>query len=185
MIPKLNQSFDSTPNEQIEILQSAGVSRWHVLHTLSRQEKTLSQELHQRGGRHYLPLVTEPRYYGRRKGVSKMPLFPGYLFMLGTIEQAYSADRTGRVAQIIHVFDQDRLNWEMRNLQTALQKQASLHPYPALRSGVRVEVRAGPFRGLQGVVEDRIKKNRLILQVGTLGKAASLEIDASLLDVLE
>jgi transcription antitermination factor NusG len=45
-----------------------------------------------------------------------------------------------------------------------------------------VEVRAGPFRGIQGVIENRAKEHRLILQITTLGKAVSLEIDASLVD---
>jgi transcription antitermination factor NusG len=50
---------------------------------------------------------------------------------------------------------------------------------------VRVEVRSGPFQGLQGVVEGRCANGRLVLQVETLGRAVSLEIDGALLDVLE
>jgi transcription antitermination factor NusG len=45
-----------------------------------------------------------------------------------------------------------------------------------------VEVRAGPFRGLQGVIDSRSKLNRLILQIDMLGRAVSLEIDAALLE---
>jgi transcription antitermination factor NusG len=51
-----------------------------------------------------------------------------------------------------------------------------------LKKGVRVEVRSGPFRGLQGVIEGRASANRLILQVDLLGRAVSLEIDPTLLD---
>jgi len=181
-----DQPVPYTTSREVEILQAKGEARWHVLHTLSRQEKMLCEDLAKRGIRHYLPLVSRTQFYGRRKVVSEIPLFAGYLFLLGTIEQAYGADRTGRVARIIPVFNQDALNWELRNLQIALQRSATLDLYPNLRAGVRVEVRSGPFRGLQGVVEDRAgKKNRLILQVATLGKCASLEIDGSLLDRLE
>jgi len=59
-----------------------------------------------------------------------------------------------------------------------------LELYPFLRVGVRVEVRSGPLRGLQGLIEDRTRRNRLVLQVNMLGKAASLEIDGALLDPL-
>jgi transcription antitermination factor NusG len=185
MMVAQDQSVQCAGGEEATILQSAGLNRWHVLHTLSRQEKALSEDLARRGIRHYLPLVSKARYYGRRKLIAELPLFPGYLFMVGTVDQAYSADRTGRVAQIIPVFNQDRLNWELRNLQLALEREADLDPYPSLQQGVRVEVRSGPFKGLQGVIDDRLKRNRLILQVGTLGKAASLEIDASLLEPVE
>jgi transcription antitermination factor NusG len=51
-----------------------------------------------------------------------------------------------------------------------------------LVAGTKVEVRAGPFRGLQGVVDSRLKQNRLLLQVEMLSRAVSVEIDAALLD---
>jgi transcriptional antiterminator RfaH len=181
-----DQHVQSPASGEPEILEAGGAARWHVLHTRSRQEKSLGEDLDLRGIRHYLPLVSRTRFYGRRKVTSALPLFAGYIFLLGSIEQAYSADRTGRVARIIPVFDQDRMNWELRNLQLALNRRAQLDLYPNLRAGVRVEVRSGPFRGLQGVVEDRAdKKNRLILQVATLGKCVSLEIDGSLLDRMD
>ena len=41
------------------------------------------------------------------------------------------------------------------------------------------------YGGLQGLVEDRSRSDRLILQIDMLGRAVSLEIDASLLDVIE
>ena len=40
---------------------------------------------------------------------------------------------------------------------------------------------SGPFRGVQGVIENWTKGDRLVLQIDALGRAASLEIDASLL----
>ncbi len=62
---------------------------------------------------------------------------------------------------------------------------APLSPFPYLRVGVRVEVRAGPFRGLKGVIEDVDHRDRIIFQVQTLGQAVSMEIDGSLLDVID
>ncbi len=113
-----------------------------------------------------------------------MPLFPGYVFLRGDVDQAYEADRTRRVAQIIRVPDQHRMDDELRNIHIALGANATLDPYPYLRTGVRVEVREGPVRGLQGVVEDRTRLDRLILLVDTLGQAVSLEMDGLLLDVI-
>ncbi|MBN1442301.1 MAG: hypothetical protein JXA90_06305 [Planctomycetes bacterium] len=159
--------------------------QWFVLHTKSRQEKILAADLAMRGVDHYLPLVRRMRYYGRKKVEVDLPLFPGYLFLRGTHDQAYDADRTERVARIIQVVDQSRLEWEIESVRKALSRGAPLGPDAYMQEGVRVEVRSGPWRGLQGYVK-RIKKNcdRLVLQVDAFGKAVSLEIDGSLVEPL-
>jgi len=159
--------------------------QWHVLHTKSRQEKAVADDLAALKVDFFLPTLRQTRYYGNRKALVDLPMFPGYVFLWGTLEQAYLADRTKRIAQIIKVVDQEKLDWELTNLHLALSKSAVLEPYPHLVKGVRVEVRSGPFRGLQGIIEDKINPHRLILQVGLLGRGVSLEIDASLLDVVE
>jgi transcription antitermination factor NusG len=158
---------------------------WIILHTKSRQEKALSADLLRMGVSHYVPLVERVRFYGKRKALVEEPVFPGYVFLRGALEDAYRADRTKRVANIIKVGDQSRLEWELKNLELALSRKVALDPYPALKVGRKVEVRAGPLRGLQGFVEDRIGWNRLILTVDMLGQACSLEVDASLLDPID
>ena len=166
---------------QIE-LPSAELGDWHLLHTKSRQEKVVAADLAAMGIAYYLPLVRQVRYYGRRKAKVALPLFPGYVFLRGSLDHVYAADRTKRVANIITVNAQEQLDWELRNLHLALSKDAALMPFPFLKKGVRVEVRSGPFRGLQGVIEGRAAENRLVLQVDMLGRAVSLEIDGALLD---
>jgi transcription termination/antitermination protein NusG len=157
---------------------------WHLLHTRSRQEKALAENLQGLGIASFLPLVDVTRTYGRRKASVELPLFPGYLFLKGKLEDAYEADRTKRVAHIIHVADQEKLTRELRNLSLALNAHAPLDPYPFLRKGVRVEVRSGPLAGIQGIVESRTKRDRLSLQIDVLGQATSLEIDGAILDVI-
>ncbi len=158
---------------------------WYVLHTKSRQEKVVAGDLAAMGIGCFLPLVRQVRYYGSRKAWAELPLFPGYVFLRGEVDHAYEADRTKRIAQIIRVSQQEKLNWELRNLYLALSAKAPLTPFPYLKVGLRVEVRSGPFRGLQGMIEGRTPKDRLLLQVDILGQAVSLEIDGSLLDVIE
>jgi transcription antitermination factor NusG len=160
------------------------LGEWLVLHTRSRQEKALADDLAAMQIAHFLPLIKQARYYGRRKLSVELPLFGCYLFMRGARDDAYRADRTKRVAKIIAVADQEKLDWELRNLYLALMRNAVLDPYPYLVSGAAVEVRSGPFRGLQGIVDHRISPNRLILAVEMLGRAVSLEMDAALLDAV-
>jgi transcriptional antiterminator RfaH len=158
---------------------------WFVLRTRSRQEKILARELAGKHVERFLPLVTCTRYYGGRKARVEVPLFPGYLFLHGTVDDAYAVDRSGRIAQIILVPNQDLLDSELKSIHAALSINATLNPYPYLSAGVRVEVREGPLRGIQGVVAENGARDRLILQVQTLGQAVSVEIEASLLEVVE
>jgi transcription antitermination factor NusG len=157
---------------------------WTVLQVRSRQEKALSGNLSSMGINHFLPLIKLVQMYGGRKVTVELPLFPGYMFLSGSMDEVYAADRTRRVSKIIPVFDQTQLNWELTNLRLALESGDSLDPYPFLKKGVRVEVTSGPLRGLEGMVEERCGAHRLVLQIDMLGQAVSLEIGASQLAVV-
>lgn len=158
---------------------------WHVLHVRSRQEKALSEDLGALGIEHYLPLQRQTRFYGKRKAQIEAPLFAGYVFLRGELDDVYRADRTGRVVAVIRVSDQRHFDWELKNVALALSRSACLQRYPFLVRGLRVEVRSGPFRGLQGVIEDRSHAGKLILQVAMLGAATSLEIDGAQVEPLQ
>ena len=165
--------------------EPADALRWYVLHTKSRQEKALADHLAATGVDHYLPLAPVVSYRGRRKVEYEAPLFPGYVFLHGTLDQAFEADRTKRVANILRVMDQARLNDDLLQIRQALSRQAPLVPCAFLKVGFWVEVRSGPFRGLRGLIERITKNARLILQVATLGRAACVEIDGSLVDIVQ
>src|SRR5436190_8646054 len=95
------------------------ILQWHVLRTKSRQEKILASELDAMGIGSYLPLIRQVRFYAGRKATVEVPIFPGYVFLRGSIDDAYQADRTKRIAQIIRVHDQQQLHWELRNIHLA------------------------------------------------------------------
>ncbi len=182
MLTQANQGGvpDSTP-----LMVDAVARRWRVVHTRSRQEKALAEFLDARGIEHYLPLVKRVRYYGRRKQAVQFPLFPGYLFLRGDREDTYVADRTDRVVQVIAVSDQDGLESDLAAIRFALERNGGLEPAALPVAGARVEVTAGPFRGLRGVVDRNVQDDRLVLGVRILGRAADLEIDRTLLRPIE
>lgn len=160
----------------------AGLDRWHVLHTRSRQEKALAEVLDAAGIAYFLPSVRKVAYHGGRKRAVELPLFSSYLFLWGPLDAAYFAVSTKRVVRTIPVADQARLDHELAQIRLALAGGAELDPYPFLRRGRVVRVRSGPLQGVEGLVEERLKRDRLVLQVRTLGRATALEIDASLLE---
>ncbi len=145
----------------------------------------MAELLEARGVEHYLPLVRKVRYYGRRKQAVRLPLFPGYLFVCGQLEDAYIADRTDRVVQVIEVCDQPALEADLAAIRFALERNGGLEPASYPEAGSWVEVSAGPFRGLRGVVDRASQDDRLVLGVRMLGRAADLEIGRSLLRPVE
>lgn len=157
---------------------------WYVVHTRSRQEKALAADLSAMRVPHYLPLADQVRYYGRRKQRATLPLFPSYLFLRGSLDEVYAADRTKRVARVLPVPDEARLERELVSLDRVLALGEGLMPHPFLEVGVWVQVKAGPFKGVQGMVQSWRSRDRLVLQVQTLGQASSLEIDGGLLEPL-
>ncbi len=179
----LGQHAATIDVHQADAIDAPG--RWYVLHTRSRQEKALAHDLAAMQVAVFLPTMRTIRYYGRRKVRVELPLFPNYLFLRGSLDQAYAADRTRRLANIIPVANQQQLDGELRTIHDAIIRGANLAIHPRLVRGVRVQVTAGPFKGLRGQIEQEIRADRLVLQVQTLGQASSLEIDASLLSPID
>lgn len=160
-------------------------STWHVLHTRPRQERLLAQTLAAAEIEHYLPLTRRVVYRGRRKTVVEEPLFTSYLFLRGPLEAAYFAVSTKRVAHLISVADQGEFHDELVQIRRSLENGAELSPCRYLKIGRRVRVTAGPFRDIEGLVEDYGRSDRLVLQIAALGRATSLEIDADLLEAVD
>jgi hypothetical protein len=111
--------------------------------------------------------------------------FRDTFFCGGCPSDAYSLDRAGRLAQIIEIRDQRQVHAELNNIDYALSREAGLSLFRYLRKGIRVEVRTGPLKGLQGIIEDINRRDRIILQVVTLGQSVSAELDGSLLEVID
>ncbi len=159
--------------------------RWYVLQTRSRHEKVVARALHAAGVEHYLPLIEQVKYHGHRKRVVSKPMFSTYLFLRGSVDATYFALSTRRVAKVIPVSDQARLVHELSQIRQVVDLGGELDLYEYLTRGRHVRVTAGPFRDIEGIVEDRPRPSRLVLQVEALGRAMSLEIDASILEPVD
>jgi transcriptional antiterminator RfaH len=188
LLPTAGRSAES-PSRTVELAAagtpSVSAARWHVLHTRSRQEKALARTLAAAGIHHELPLTSRMRFYGHRKREVREPLFTNYLFMQGPPESAWFALATKRVANVIAVHDQATFERELGQIRIALAGGAELQPHGYLTVGRRVRVTSGPFKDVEGLIEDTPKPDRLVLQIDVLGRAASLEIDAGLLEPLD
>ena len=157
--------------------------RWWVVHTLARHEKALACDLERRAIHHYLPLARVERRWGRRRAQIQIPLFPGYLFMRGGEDERLITVQTNRVARVIDVHDQQRLQEALDHIRRMVESDRPVDLYPGIRKGCRCRVVRGPLRGLEGVVLRRQGVFRVFVAVEILGQSAETEIDGASLEL--
>lgn len=155
---------------------------WHVLYTRSRQEKVVERALVGKGISVFLPAFKRVMFYGHRKRTVRAPLFSSYLFMRGDLNDVHTALNTRQIVRRVPVFDQSRLDYELTQIRMALEASEEFLPASYLETGTPVRVTRGPMKGVEGIVEAKRFPNRLVLQIHTLGRATSLEIDMDLLE---
>ncbi len=158
---------------------------WYIAHTKARFEKAFAFDLLAVGVGYFLPMIPRIRFSGGRKRTVLMPLFTSYVFFAGDSQSRYKALTTNRLCQVIPVSDQATLVAELRAIEQAIQGKASLDLYPFAAVGKRVRIAAGPLMGLEGVVVERSKLARVVLQVSVLGQGASVQIDADVLEAID
>jgi hypothetical protein len=154
---------------------------YFVVNTRSNQERRVLRACEYLGIRHYLPLraveelgTTEDR----------VPLFPGYMFASTDDGRREELHSMGSVIQMILVPKPASLLQELRQIEAALCTWRGIAPGPVLCEGQRVRVSRGPLEGIEGLVayrRFRRRRERLVLNVTMLGRAATLEIDVHLL----
>ncbi len=168
-----------------EFLRPSGADqKWYVFRTRARHEKKSSERFEELGIQHYLPLrdKTVRRKKGRRT-VSRLPLFPGYVFGCCDDPQRLAVMRSGMLAQWLDVKDQEKFLRELRNISAASKATTSLHLYPRLQRGMWVRVVSGPLTGVVGRISRRKDCYRVVLDMTALASAVAVEVDMQ--DVVE
>lgn len=158
---------------------------WWVVHTKSRNEKALAKDLIRKGVSYFLPMSWKVSRRNGRTIRSLLPLFGGYLFFCGEENQRIEVLRTNRVANVISVKDQQKLLEELLQIEQAFRAGAALAPHRYIKAGQYCRVIAGPLAGLQGIVLKTKTVTRLVLQINMLSQAASVEIDADMIEIID
>jgi transcriptional antiterminator RfaH len=159
--------------------------RWYCLHTKPRQEKATARDLRVRRVPFYLPqIVKEDRTPAGRKIRSVLPLFGGYLFLLGDEAQRLEALKGNRLVRILEVADQEGLVRDLRQVHQMLRSGLAIEPEPAAPVGGRVRIASGPLTGLVGTVVRRGKRDHFVAVVKILGLGATVALEDWQVEVL-
>lgn len=127
----------------------------------------------------YLPLRRKVHRYGGRERAFWSPLFPGYLFCVATAPGRSTLRQNQHVANLLEVLDQARLIDQLRQIRQALSVDDVLEVMPYLAAGHRVQVTAGPFKGLEGVVLRVKGRAKVVLNVDMIQQAVCVEVEST------
>lgn len=156
---------------------------WYALYTRSRFEKKLLAELSDRSVEVFLPMREILSRWKDRKKKVWFPLFPGYIFVhyIDTPENRFRVLNIPGAVRFVgnHGFAEPVPDQQIESVRRFLESELSLDPYPYLQVGRRVEVTAGPLKGIQGILIKKKGRFRFVIQVDLIRQAVSVEIDAS------
>jgi transcriptional antiterminator RfaH len=150
---------------------------WWVAHTRPRQEKCLARQLYAGGVPFYLPQVDRRNRIRGRIVTSRVPLFPGYVFVLGDHDERIAALATRRVARMIPVPDGDRLRHDLDQVRRLIDSGMPVTPEERLAPGMWVEVTRGPLAGLSGQIVRTAAGRKFVVRIDFIQRGASAVLD--------
>ena len=130
--------------------------RWYVLSTKSNHEKQAEQNIRCMGVECFLPLLQEQKIIRRKIRTVIAPLFPGYLFVRINLSEHYRAVTYTRGVRKIVEFGATPAEVDIAMIDAIKSRMASpevcvLERPNELRSGQLVQIKDGPFVGLEAV----------------------------------
>jgi transcription antitermination factor NusG len=153
--------------------------RWYVVCTLARHEKAVADRLKTKGIETYLPLYWSMREWGHRRVKLELPLFSGYVFVRTEVTRKLPVLEDPGVIRFVALSGKATPipDEEIEKLRLSLSTCAA-EPYPYLRAGKRIRIKAGPLQGVEGTIVRRKGVVRLIVQIDLIQRAVLLELDA-------
>jgi transcription antitermination factor NusG len=156
--------------------------RWYALHTRSRHEKRVRDELEARACvEPFLPLYRRFSWWGDRTKQVEVPLFSGYCFARFRYADRLPVLQTFGVVSVVGLTDRPEPipDHEVEAIRTLLESRLRYDPHPFLEEGDEVEVIRGPLKGTRGLLVRKDRADRVVLSVALIRQAVAVEIHAA------
>ena len=157
---------------------------WFVAHTRPRCEKKLLQFCQRDGLLASLPCYRAAHKYRGKTVVFQKPLFPGYVFLQIAAEQRGKIYGSDHLANLLEVTDQELFVQQLGDVLRAVETDFEIRLAPRIGEGMRVKIKSGPLRGIEGWVEQRYGMSTVLLRMDFIGQAAAVKLDATDLETI-
>src|SRR5690242_9301299 len=155
-------------------------SAWFALHTRARYESFVAKQVSGKGYEIFLPTYKSRRKWSDRVKETELPLFPGYLFCRFDISDRLPLLMIPGVMQIVGTgkIPLPIPEEEMAALQAVAGSEVKREPWPFLKVGQSVMVKAGPLCGIEGILLNVKGAHRLVISVTLLQRSVAVEVEA-------
>lgn len=152
--------------------------QWFAIRVKSNRERVTADALRGRDVEVCLPVYQEHRSSRNRARVVELPLFAGYVFGRFDVNRRLPVITAPGVVHIVSVGNvpQPVDSREMASIFALLQTKIAAAPHP-YATGCRVQLRAGPLRGVEGIVVTHSAATKLILSVTLLQRSIAVAVD--------
>jgi transcription antitermination factor NusG len=146
--------------------------------------------MEERGIETYLPLVPRVSQWKDRKKLVEWPLFPSYVFTRIALRDSFAVLSVPGVAALVKSDDrpapiEDCEIENVRLLARALRGgDIAVNARPFYAEGEWVQVRAGPFAGVRGVVVERRGRRRVLIGLKAIGQGMEVDIPVAMLQAI-
>lgn len=158
---------------------------WVCVRTRPRWEKKFVEWLIARQQNCFLPVFRHETTSGRKRRVSQLPLFPGFVFVEGDWNKKDFAG-TGCVAYVLRPRgpkEATQLHRELKDIWRGLASGLYLAPVHALAAGESCRITSGPLCGVDAKFERIGREGRLILQIEMMGGGVAVEVPSHEVEV--
>ncbi len=151
---------------------------WSCVVVRPRWEKKFSQLLVAWRRPHFLPLYERRTVSGGKVRHSQLPLFPGYVFVLGRHTRQRFSESDCVVRVLVPDGEPARLGLvrDLEAVQALLVSGEPVVPEQTLIPGQRVEVLAGPLKGMVGEFVRIGGHGQLTIWINMLGVGAAVKL---------
>ncbi len=157
---------------------------WYVAHTRPRCEKKLLQFCERENLAASLPCYKSAHKYRGKTVVFKKPLFPGYVFIEMPPSKRGVVLQSDHLANLLEITDQDLFVRQFGEVLRALETDLEIRLAPTISEGLRVKIKTGPLRGVEGWVEKRYGMTTVLLRLDFISQAAAVKMEASDLELI-
>lgn len=159
---------------------ATAAGNWFAVYTRHQHERKVASLLSEQEFEIFYPTYTEVHRWKDRKREISLPLFPGYVFFRGALENRVRILSTPGVHFILSTGSAPAPipDQEIDGLRRAVHLRMRVEPFPYLKLGDRVRVTCGPLAGTEGLLARKKDSSRLVLSIHMLGRSAAVEIDA-------
>jgi transcription antitermination factor NusG len=153
--------------------------KWFAVRVKPQAERMVAMIARNKGFEEFLPLYKARRRWSDRFKWVDLPLFPGYVFC-----QLVGESRLPilTIPGVLHFVGIGKTpvpidDAEIAAIRTATQSGLCAEPWPFLDVGQRVRIEEGPLAGVEGILVECRKKQRLVVSVSLLRRSVVVEIE--------